>query len=262
MEARVRRARARQSLHAEGLLVSNRILRMVAFLAAFAAWNAYSEAPTRQRAFRNDDGRFLQRRRGDGRSRHDPRRGRAARSRGCFCVRSPSMGAARLPLRARVPIPGGIPVEVYRRTGASFWLRVDTTSDSDGKRVSLHRQRSRRLRCGLRPRPRPKARVRCSRCPEPLSDQPEAKAQWRLARVEPELLAGAVPLVLVHGLESGNWGEFLHLGRAQCGGDGVSRDVPGVGVLASDDGRECPGRFQPGLCRVRREYRRLSHALS
>ncbi|MBN2307811.1 MAG: hypothetical protein JXR94_02500, partial [Candidatus Hydrogenedentes bacterium] len=44
----------------------------------------------------------------------------------------------------------------------------------------------------------------------PSSSEPEAKAEWRLYPLYPELVAGPVPVVLIHGMGATRWGEFAH----------------------------------------------------
>lgn len=44
---------------------------------------------------------------------------------------------------------------------------------------------------------------------QPASADPAAKAAWKLFRVEPDKVAGPVPVILIHGLENDRWAHFI-----------------------------------------------------
>jgi pimeloyl-ACP methyl ester carboxylesterase len=44
----------------------------------------------------------------------------------------------------------------------------------------------------------------------PPSEDPAAKVNWRLYRAEPALIAGPTPLVLIHGMGTDRWADFIH----------------------------------------------------
>jgi len=44
--------------------------------------------------------------------------------------------------------------------------------------------------------------------PEELSEDPAAKANWKLTRTAPDEMDGPMPLILVHGLSTDFWSSF------------------------------------------------------
>lgn len=122
------------------------------------------------------------------------------------------------PIRVRAPIepacevaePSDCEYEVYERAAPGLYVRPVEAPRRQDDAVVFDAPRPgryvvRRVDAYSHPRlePDPAGTV-ASRA------APGAKDEWWFRRVHPELITGAVPVILVHGLGAGRWGDFMH----------------------------------------------------
>ncbi|NIA12550.1 MAG: hypothetical protein GWP08_00620 [Nitrospiraceae bacterium] len=122
------------------------------------------------------------------------------------------LGEGPRPLRVYVPVTAESgEMEVYRRASPGLYVRLRQPPARSGTSVSFEanapgqfvvREVDEYSYAG--------ADALKLSCPQEVSEDPAAKAAWSLFRVEPELITGPVPLILVAGAGTDRWADFIH----------------------------------------------------
>lgn len=157
-------------------------------------------------------------------------------------------GIGPAPLRVRVPVDSDTgEIEVYRRVSRGLYVRILDKPRHAPNYVSFETRHPgkfvvREIDEHSNP-PLPKCLS-----PDvfaPSSSGPEAKAKWRLFRVEPDRIAGAVPVILIHGLGTDRWGEFIHWAANSLEAEGLRANFQLWDFQHEPQGVDAPIGFSP-----------------
>ena len=124
----------------------------------------------------------------------------------CFAVN----GRGPTPLRLYIPANATVDVDIYRRASKGLYVRVGESLPHQG-RYCVFEAHSPGTFMALNANARKTAAPSTQKSLlSPISDAPEAKADWKLFRVAPETITGSMPLVLIHGMKTDRWAAFIH----------------------------------------------------
>lgn len=142
-------------------------------------------------------------------------------------------GRGPAPLRVSVPLSslpktpsgGAQPWSGYARVAPGVFLKLDTTADARTGTLEFSCPAPGEYAVAAEPRDTAEAAAKgfIPSSPDPSPD-PALKRDWRLYPVAPGKIAGAVPVVLIHGATNDRWAEFTHWAEHSPEAEAFRRD--------------------------------------
>ena len=115
------------------------------------------------------------------------------------------------PLRIHVPVATQSgEMEVYRRASPGLYVRLRQSPTRSQAGLSFEAQAPGQFVVREVDEYSYAGANAIKACPEVVTQDPAAKAAWTLFRVEPEVITGPIPLILVSGAGTDRWADFIH----------------------------------------------------